>query len=218
MGFVLASAVALGIQLIPGVRGQYVVDVLDLVIPPDGLVDVVPAQGLEGVVNVRKGDPAAAVELAQQALVGKLHGGGVVVHVVDNLLEDLDRGVDDLQAAVHETQGADGGVGTDGLGGLRVVVLGGEGAVGGDPVGGVVGLLERVADAGVAGGEDALALGTALGGDCGVVEVHGHQLVHVLQDEHVAVQLDDTVILGQAEGGKLAPAVVEAGVVAVVLG
>lgn len=98
-------------------------------------------------------------------------------------------------------------------------MLGGEGAVLGDPVLGVVRLFQGVADAGVAGGEDALAGGDiALGGEGGVVEVHGHELVHVLQGEHVAVELDDTVILSQAEGGQLAPAVVEARIVAVVLG
>lgn len=217
VGLVLAGAVAIGVQLVPGVGGEDVVNVLDLVVPPDGLVDALPAQGLEGVVDVGQGDPAAAVELAEQGLVGKLHGGGVVVHVVDDLLEDGLGGVDDLQAAVHEAEGPDGRVGADGLGGLGVGVLAGEGAVLRDPVLGVVLLAEGVADAGVAGGEDALAVGTAGGGGLGAVEVHGHELVHVLQDEHVRVELDDTVILGEAEGGELGPAVVEARVIAVVL-
>lgn len=219
MRLVLAGAVAFGVQLVPGVRSQDVVDVLDLVVAPDGLVDVVPAQRLERVVNVGQGHPAAPVQLTQQALVGKFHGRGVVVHVVDNLLEELGRRIDDLQAAVHEAEGAHSRVGADGLGRLWVVVLRGEGAVGGDPVLGVVGFLERVADAGVACGEDALAgAGVPAGGGLRVVELHGHELVHVVEDEHVAVELDDAVILGQAEGGQLAPAVVEARVVGVVLG
>lgn len=212
---ILAGAVTLSIQLIPRVRRQNVVNVLDLVVPPDGLVHIIPPQRLERIVNVRQRHPAALVQLTQQALVSKLHVAGVIVHVVDNLLEDLIAGVDDLQAAIHESQGTHGRVGTDGLGGFGVCVLGGEGAVLGDPVLGVVSLLERVADASVAGGEDALSL--ALGGGGGVVEVHGHELVHVLEDEHVRVELDDAVILDEGEGGELGPAVVEARVVGVVL-
>lgn len=218
MCLILTCAVPLSIQLIPRVRGQDVVDVLDLVVPPDGLVHTVPPQGLEGIVDVRQGDPAAAVQLAQQALVGELHVGGVVVHVVDDLLEDGIRGVDNLQATVHEAQWAHGRVGADGLCRVRVGVLRGEGTVLRDPVLWVMGLLERVADTGMAGGEDPLAVGTTFGGGGGIVQVHGHELVHVLQDEHVAVELDDTVILGEAEGGELGPAVIEARVVAVVLG
>lgn len=53
--------------------------------------------------------------------------------------------------------------------------------------------------------------------DLGRIEVHLHQLVHVAQDEHVRVELDDAGILGQGERGELAPAVVEARVVGEVL-
>ena len=87
-----------------------------------------------------------------------------------------------------------------------------EGAVGGGPVGRVVRLAERVADAGVAGSEDAVAFA----GERGGVEGQVHELVHVAQDEHVAVELDDAVVFGEGEGGEFRPAVVEAGVVAVV--
>lgn len=218
VGLVLAGAVPVGVQLVPGVWGEDVVDVLDPVVAPDGAVDAVPAQGLEGVVDVGQGDPAAAVELAEQALVGKVEVAGVAIHVVDDLGEDLCAGVDDLQAAVHVAEVGHGRVGPLVLGGVRVGVLRGEGAVGGDPVLGVVGLAQRVADAGMAGGEDALGAGPPSGGGGPVVEGHGHELVHVLQDQHVAVELDDAVVLGEAEGGELAPAVVEARVVAVVAG
>lgn len=218
VSLVLAGAVTVGVQLVPGVGGEDVVDVLDPVVAPDGLVHALPAQGLEGVVHVGQGDPAAPVQLAEQALVGKVEVARVAVHVVDDLPEDLGGRVDDLQAAVHVAQGPHGRVGALRLRGLGVRVLRREGAVLGDPVLGVVGLAQGVADAGVAGGEDALGVGPSPGGGGAVVQGHGHELVHVLQDEHVAVELDDAVVLGQAEGGELAPAVVEARVVAVVLG
>lgn len=215
---VLAGAVAVGVQLVPGVGGEDVVDVLDPVVAPDGPVHPLPSQGLEGVVDVGQGDPAAPVQLAEQALVGEVEVPRVAVHEVDDLPEHLGAGVDDLQAAVHVAQRADGRVGALGLRGLRVRVLRREGAVLGDPVLGVVGLAQRVADAGVARGEDALRVRATGGGGGAVVQGHGHELVHVLQDQHVAVELDDAVVLGQAEGGQLAPAVVEARVVAVVTG
>lgn len=221
MRLVLARAVPLGIQLVPRVRRQDVVDVLDPVVPPDGPVHALPPHGLERVVHVGQGDPAAAVQLAQEALVGELEAGGVAVHVVDDLAEQGRGRVDDLQAAVHDAQGARAGGGAAPgalLRRLRVGVLRREGAVGRHPVPRVVRLPERVADAGVAGGEDAGAGGPAGGGGGGVVQGHGHELVHVLQDEHVAVELDDAVVLDEAEGGELGPAVVEARVVAVVPG
>lgn len=140
--------------------------------------------------------------------------------MVEDLAVQDGRGVDDLEAAVHEAEGADGGVGGDGLGAVRVVVLRGEGAVPGHPVPGVVRLGEGVADAGVAGGEDATAgSGVARLAECtGVVELEIHELVHVDADEHVRVELDDAGVLDEGEGGELAPAVVEARVVGVVLG
>lgn len=45
------------------------------------------------------------------------------------------------------------------------------------------------------------------------IQLQVHQLVHVLDDQHVAVQLHDALILHQRERGQLAPAVVEADVV-----
>lgn len=74
-------------------------------------------------------------------------------------------------------------------------------------------LLERIAHAGVAGGEDAIALAAF----AGRIEFQIHQLVHVLHGEHVAVELDDAVVLFERKGRQLAPAVVEARVVGKVL-
>lgn len=77
-------------------------DVLDLVVAPDGVVDALPAQGLEGVVDVRQGHPAITVEVGQQRLVGEVHVDGLGLHEGDDLVVEGGRGVDDLQAAVHE--------------------------------------------------------------------------------------------------------------------
>lgn len=215
MRLVLADKVALGVHLVPGLGGQDVVDVLDALVAPDGLVHAGPAQRLEGVVGVREGHPAAAVQVRQHALVGKVHVEGVLLHVLNNLAVDAGARVDDLEAAVHEAQGTHGRVDTFRLRALGLGVLVRKGAVGGDPVAGVVRLLEGVADAGVASGEDAAA--DALFDVGRVVELEVHELVHVAQDEHVRVELDDALVLGEGKGCQLAPAVVEARVVAVVL-
>lgn len=172
--------------------------------------------------------------------------------MLHDLPEEPLRRVDHLQPAVHEPQRARRhGVRADALRLLGGAVLRREGAVLGRPVLGVVRLLERVADARVAGGKDAHA-GVALaggggelaavavlagavaalgvdalrgadelgggvfGGEVAVVELELHELVHVAQHEHVAVELDDAGVLVEAEGGELAPAVVEARVVGVV--
>ena len=192
-------------------------NVLDAVVAPDGVVDAGPAQGLEGVIHVRQGDPAVLEELGQQGLVGKVHVDGAGLHELDDALVVHGRRVDDLQTAVHEAEGPDVGVDALGLGGVGLAVLEGEGAVLGDPVGRVVGALERVADAGVARGEDALARARILGAHGGRgVQLQVHELVHVLEDEHVRVELDDAGVLDEGEGRQLGPAVVEARVVGVV--
>ena len=43
-----------------------------------------------------------------------------------------------------------------------------------------------------------------------------HELIHVLQSKHVAIKRHDPVILCERQAGHLAPAVIEAWVVAVV--
>lgn len=127
---------------------------------------------------------------------------GVRVHVLQDLGEERGGGVDDDETAVHEAQGPGVGVWSDGLGEGGLGVLGGEGAVGGDPVFRVVWLVEGVADACVAGGEDTLrGVLVACFGEVGLIEVQGHEFVHVLAHEHVGVELHDPGVLGQVEGG-----------------
>lgn len=255
MTLLLPGPVALRIHLVPRLRRQYVMHILHLRIPPDVVVHALPPQRLERVVHVRQRHPPPAVQLRQQALVRKVHVHRPLLHVLHDLPEEPLRRVDHLQPAVHEAQRARRhGVRADALRLLGGAVLRREGAVLRRPVLGVVRLLERVADARVAGREDAHA-GVALagagggggelaavavlagavaalgvdalrgadelgggvfGGEVAVVELELHELVHVAQHEHVAVELDDAGVLVEAEGGELAPAVVEARVVGVV--
>jgi len=49
------------------------------------------------------------------------------------------------------------------------------------------------------------------------VQLQIHELVHVLQHEHIAVQLHHSVVFHQAERRKFTPAVVEARFMAVIL-
>lgn len=95
-----------------------------------------------------------------------------------------------------------------------VVVLSGECAVGRYPVLGVMGLLQRVADTGVTCSKDTVTAS----GELWAIKRNVHQLIHVLKNQHVAVELNNAVILDKAEWSELAPTVVEARVVAVVLG
>lgn len=163
MRFITPRPLSLLVSLIPRLRAQYVVYVLYFVVSPDLMVHTLPTQRLKRIVSVRQRNPPPAVQVRQERLVCKVHVRGVGLHVRDDLgVQDGGR-VDDLEAAVHEAQRTDGRVCADGLGGVRVVVLVCEGAVFGDPVLGVVRLLEGVADAGVAGGEDALACGGVAG-------------------------------------------------------
>ena len=75
-------------------------------------------------------------------------------------------------------------------------------------------LLQRIAHARVAGREHLVALPSHARG----IQLQLHQFVHVVQDQHVAVQLHDAVIFDQREGGELAPAVVKAWVIREVFG
>lgn len=226
-----ASPDAGGVELVPGLGGEDVVDVLDAIVAPDGVVNALPAEGLESVVDVGDGDPAARVEIGQEVLVGEgemVEGPGLEV-VGD--LGVVGRGrVDDEEAAVEGAAGPGLRRSAGGLGPVRVGVLRGEGAILGDPGGRVVRLLEGVAGAGVAGGEDAGAggiYGEGLCWDLGRCRVRGrsrsrirdrrrgvqgqvHQLVHVAQDEHVRVEQDDAGKGRQVEDGQLGPGVEEA--------
>jgi hypothetical protein len=87
-------------------------------------------------------------------------------------------------------------------------------AVGADvPILGVVRLLERVTYACMAGRKHLLSLARCARG----VQLHLHKLIHVLEHQHVRVQLHYAIILCQRERRELAPAVVEARVVCVIL-
>lgn len=59
---VLALVVAL---LIPRLRTEQDMSILDLVVSPDGIMYTLPAQGLESVVDVWKSDPSAREEVAE---------------------------------------------------------------------------------------------------------------------------------------------------------
>lgn len=74
-------------------------------------------------------------------------------------------------------------------------------------------LLQRIARTRVTGREHPVPHPT----DLRCIQLDVHQLVHVPQHEHVAVQLDHAVVLDEREGSQFAPAVVEARVVGVVL-
>lgn len=177
---------SLVVNLVPRLRAQHVVHVLDLVVPPDLVMHAFPTQRLERIVSIRQRNPSAAVQVRQEGLVCEIHVDGVGLHVGDDLGVQHGGRVDDLEAAVHEAQGADGRVCADGLGEFRVGVLVREGAVLGDPVLGVVRLAEGVADTGVAGGEDAFAGGSVAGlAERRGVQVERHELVHVAEGEHV---------------------------------
>lgn len=82
------------------------------------------------------------------------------------------------------------------------------------PVFGIVLLLQRIAHASVTRGEHPVALAF----HARRVKLQVHQLVHVLKYKHVAVKLHDPRKLRQAEGREFAPAIIEARIVAVVLG
>jgi len=74
-------------------------------------------------------------------------------------------------------------------------------------------LLQRIAHTGMARSKHLVALARVAGG----IKLQVHQLIHVAQHQHVAVQLHHAVVLFKREGRQLAPAVVEARVVGEVL-
>lgn len=48
------------------------------------------------------------------------------------------------------------------------------------------------------------------------IQLQVHQLIHVLQDQHIAIQLHNSVVFHEREGSQLAPAIVEARVITVI--
>lgn len=81
------------------------------------------------------------------------------------------------------------------------------------PVLRIMRLLERIAYTGMARCKYpvALASGTRW------IQLQLHQLIHVLQHHHVAVELDNPVILFQREWRQFTPAIIEARVISEVL-
>lgn len=210
------------VHLVPRLRTQDKVHILDALVPPDGRVHALPAHRLERIVHVRQGDPAPGVQVRQQVLVREGVPLAMGVHALQDLGEEHARGVHDEQAAVEGSEG-EGRVAALGLREGRVRVLGREGAVGGDPCGRVVRPAEGVAHAGVGGGEEPLAgdvAGAGAGAGAGAVlcrriKLQVHQLIHVAQDHHVRVEADDARKLRELEHDELGPAVVETGVLVV---
>lgn len=74
-------------------------------------------------------------------------------------------------------------------------------------------LLQRIANTSMTSCKHTLPRPRQLRG----IELEIHQLVHIVERDHVAIQLDDALILDQREGGQFAPAVVEPHVIGVVL-
>lgn len=72
-----------------------------------------------------------------------------------------------------------------------------------------MGLPGRIANAGMTSSENP----RTLAGHTGRIQLDVHQLVHVAENQHIAVQLHDALILGQRERGEFAPAVIEADVI-----
>jgi hypothetical protein len=66
---VLALVVTL---LIPRLRAEQDVSVLDFLVSPDSVVHTLPAQGLESVVDVGESNPSAREEVAEHGLIREL--------------------------------------------------------------------------------------------------------------------------------------------------
>jgi hypothetical protein len=95
----------LAIRLLPRLRTQYIMHILDLLIPPNRIVHALVPQRLERIVRIRQCDPASVEQIAQQRLISEII---VARRFVGELLEDEvvggERGVYDLQAAVGHAQ------------------------------------------------------------------------------------------------------------------
>lgn len=233
----LLQTLLLSLPLIPRLRTQNIMHILNILVPPDRIMNTLPPERLQRIVDIRDGNPPAVKDIAQERLVGEIvaRRRGRVELRADLVVGSLG-GIDDLETAVGDAQ-ARGGRGTDRLGGFGVGVLAGEGAIGRDPgrllaqngkwvgkgphcIGKVIipilrimRLLQRIAHTSMTRSKHPLPGPRQLRR----IELEIHQLVHILEGDHVAIQLDDALILDQREGGQFAPAVVEPHVVGVVL-
>lgn len=141
------------------------------------------------------GEPVFVEDIGQKVLVGE-HvrlGGVAVLQGGEDGGEGVYGGLDDQESGIALGESEFAARAVDAAG----VAEAGKDAVLTCPRGGVVGLLERVADAGVRGRKGAAAEGQR------------HELVHVLQNEHVGVQLDDALELRELEEEQLGPGVQE---------
>ncbi len=57
--------------LIPRLGTKDVVNVLDLLVPPDGGMHILPAQRLQRIVDVWQGDPSTLKEVGKQRLISE---------------------------------------------------------------------------------------------------------------------------------------------------
>ena len=200
--------------LIPRLRTKQNMHILDLLIPPNGIMHPFPPQRLERIIRIRQRDPAIPEQIPQHTLISKLIRIRILgLQRSQNPLVNRRTRHHDLQSTIRHGQPRTRTRALP-LRPVRVRMLRRERTVRGDPIGRIMRFLERIADASVRGGEDPVSGSVELG----AVERQVHQFVHVLQNQHVAVELYHAGVFDEAEGRELAPAVVEARVVAEVFG
>lgn len=219
---------ALALVLVPRLRAQNVMHILDHIVFPNLVMYALRPHGLQRVVCVRQRHPASVEQVAEQRLVGEVVvAGRLIGQLFENKVVYSRRGVYDLQATVGHSK-ASRRVCAFFLREVGIAMLGSECAVLWNPgtyqllppalntstvcalpVLGVMRLLERIAHACMAGREHSVALACC----ARRVKLQLHQLVHVLQHQHVAVELHYAIVLLERERCQLAPAVVESRVV-----
>lgn len=62
--------------LIPRLRIQNIMYILNLLIPPNFPMNTLPPHRLQRIVDIRKHDPARGEEVSEEGLVGEIVGGG----------------------------------------------------------------------------------------------------------------------------------------------
>jgi hypothetical protein len=72
--------------------------------------------------------------------------------------------------------------------------------------------LQRIANTSMPRGKHSLPLPRHTRG----IKLHLHQLIHILQHQHIAIELHDAIIFDQTERRQFRPAVVESRIVGIV--